>query len=72
MKRLSLLLYEPNNLLLISLSGACLVAMNELENLAAVLENGDQVIEVDPQLRELALLPLQRMLDFSARLQATK
>jgi len=48
------------------------MAMNELENLAAVLENGDQVIEVDPQLRELALLPLQRMLDFSARLQATK
>ncbi len=48
------------------------MAMNELENLAAVLERGDQEIRVDAQLREQALLPLQRMLDFSARLQARK
>lgn len=45
------------------------MAMNDLDNLTHVLETGDQVIEVDPALREQALIPLQRMLDFSARLK---
>lgn len=42
------------------------MAMNELENLAHVLEHGDQEIHVDADLREQALVSLQRMLDFSA------
>lgn len=46
------------------------MAMNELENLACVLEKGDQEIRVDAQVREKALVPLQRMLDFAARLKA--
>ena len=40
------------------------MGMNGLENLAEVLENGDQEILVDDALREKALIPLQRMLDF--------
>jgi quinolinate synthase len=43
------------------------MAMNGLENLVHVLEHGGQEIEVDPALREKALIPLQRMLDFSSR-----
>jgi quinolinate synthase len=46
------------------------MAMNELDNLARVLEVGDQEIHVDPELREQALLPLTRMLEFSAQLKA--
>ncbi len=42
------------------------MAMNGLENLAHVLERGDQEIFVDPALREKALIPLIRMLNFSA------
>lgn len=42
------------------------MAMNGLENLAEVLEHGGQEIFVDDALREKALLPLRRMLDFSA------
>lgn len=40
------------------------MGMNGLENLAEVLEKGDQEIFVDDALREKALIPLQRMLDF--------
>ena len=40
------------------------MAMNELEALAATLENGDNEILVDPTLGERAMRPLQRMLDF--------
>lgn len=40
--------------------------MNGLENLLAVLERGDQEVHVDDALRERALKPLQRMLDFTA------
>ena len=40
------------------------MAMNELEALAAALENGDNEILVDPALGERAMRPLQRMLDF--------
>ena len=40
------------------------MAMNELEALAAALENGGNEILVDPALGERAMRPLQRMLDF--------
>src|SRR5690554_225730 len=42
------------------------MAMNGLENLAQVLERGDQEIQVDPELQEKALVPLTRMLNFAA------
>ena len=42
------------------------MAMNGLENLLHVLERGDQEVLVDDQLREQALKPLQRMLDFTS------
>ncbi|MCP5175891.1 MAG: quinolinate synthase NadA [Moraxellaceae bacterium] len=41
------------------------MAMNELENLAHVLETGEQEVFVDEALIPKALVPLQRMLDFS-------
>ncbi len=42
------------------------MAMNELENLAQVLEQGNNQILVDEALRERALLPLERMVSFVA------
>ena len=42
------------------------MAMNGLENILAALEEGADEIHVDATLREQALKPLQRMLDFSA------
>lgn len=42
------------------------MAMNGLENLLHVLRTGDQEIHVDEALREEALRPLRRMLDFTA------
>ncbi|TBW47588.1 quinolinate synthase NadA [Marinobacter halodurans] len=42
------------------------MAMNGLENLLHVLRTGDQEIRVDEALREDALRPLRRMLDFTA------
>lgn len=42
------------------------MAMNGLENLLQVLERGDQEVFVDDSLREDALRPLRRMLDFTA------
>lgn len=42
------------------------MAMNALENLAAVLEKGGNEIVVDPALAEKAMKPLTRMLDFAA------
>lgn len=42
------------------------MAMNGLENLLHVLRTGDQQIHVDDALREDALRPLRRMLDFTA------
>ena len=41
------------------------MAMNELETLAEVFERDDNEIFVDPALAEKAMVPLQRMLDFS-------
>ena len=39
--------------------------MNALENLGAVFESGDNEIHIDPQIARRALVPLQRMLEFS-------
>ncbi len=44
------------------------MAMNGLENLLHVLETGDQEVLVDDALREDALRPLRRMLDFTANM----
>ncbi len=41
------------------------MAMNALDNLAAVLEHGGNEIEVDPELGRKAMKPLTRMLDFA-------
>jgi len=41
------------------------MAMNGMENLAAVLESGGNEIHIDPAVRERALAPIQRMLEFS-------
>jgi quinolinate synthase len=49
------------------------MAMNALDNLAHVLETGDQEIHVDPEIGRQAVIPLQRMLDFAKQLKlATK
>jgi quinolinate synthase len=44
------------------------MAMNGLENLLQVLERGDQEVLVDAELREEALRPLRRMLDFTSEM----
>jgi quinolinate synthase len=41
------------------------MAMNGLENLLHVLETGDNEIHIEESIRQRALLPIQRMLDFS-------
>lgn len=41
------------------------MAMNELENVAHVLETGEQEVFVEAALTPQALIPLQRMLDFA-------
>lgn len=41
------------------------MAMNELDALANTLETGENEIHVDPAIRDRALIPLQRMLDFA-------
>lgn len=43
------------------------MAMNELENLVQVLEQGGNEIHVDEDVRVKAMKPLQRMLDFSGK-----
>lgn len=45
------------------------MAMNQLENLAAALEQGSNTIVVDRALAEMAMLPLRRMLDFAEELK---
>jgi quinolinate synthase len=42
------------------------MAMNALDNLAAVLEQGGNEVFVDPELAKAAMKPLTRMLDFGA------
>ncbi len=41
------------------------MAMNALQNLETVLKTGDQEIQIDPAIRERALIPIRRMLDFA-------
>ena len=41
------------------------MAMNDLEKLASVLETGDNEIQIEESLRQRAVMPLQRMLDFN-------
>ncbi|MGQ9658549.1 MAG: quinolinate synthase NadA [Thermochromatium sp.] len=41
------------------------MAMNALQSLDQVLANGDQEIHIDPVIRERAVVPIQRMLDFA-------
>jgi len=41
------------------------MAMNALQNLEQVLIRGDQEIRIAPDIRERALLPIRRMLDFA-------
>ncbi|MBK1719933.1 quinolinate synthase NadA [Thiocystis violacea] len=41
------------------------MAMNALQNLERVLVTGDQEIHIDPAIRERAVVPIQRMLDFA-------
>jgi quinolinate synthase len=41
------------------------MAMNALQNLEQVLVTGDQEIHIDPLLRERAVKPIRRMLDFA-------
>ncbi|EXJ14143.1 quinolinate synthase NadA [Imhoffiella purpurea] len=43
------------------------MAMNALQNLEQVLRTGDQEIHIDPAIRERALVPIRRMLDFARR-----
>lgn len=45
------------------------MAMNALDNLAQVLETGAQEVHVDPVLGQRAILPLQRMLDFTQQMK---
>lgn len=45
------------------------MAMNTLHKLADVLQHGKNEIHIDEQIRKRALLPLQRMLDFSEQLK---
>jgi len=43
------------------------MAMNSLEKLAHVLETGENEILIDETIRQRAVIPIQRMLDFSKR-----
>lgn len=48
------------------------MAMSSLERLAEVFNRSDNEIFVDPTLAQKAMIPLQRMLDFSAQARANK
>ncbi len=47
------------------------MAMNGLANLVSVLETGANEIEIDPDIRARAVVPLNRMLDFARRRDRT-
>jgi quinolinate synthase len=42
------------------------MAMNALQNLEEVLLRGHDEVRIDPEIRERAVLPIRRMLDFAA------
>jgi quinolinate synthase len=46
------------------------MAMNELEALAQVFDRSDNEVHVDPELGKRALLPMMRMIEFSAQMRA--
>ncbi len=46
------------------------MAMNGLRNLKRVLETGANEIHIDEAIRKKAVLPIERMLDFAARIKA--
>lgn len=48
------------------------MGMNALQNLEQVLLNGENEIIIDPEIREKAVLPIQRMLDFASNHQRDK
>ncbi|MCU7923916.1 MAG: quinolinate synthase NadA [Candidatus Thiodiazotropha sp. (ex Dulcina madagascariensis)] len=43
------------------------MGMNALQNLEQALDSGDNEIVIDPAIRERAVIPIRRMLDFAAR-----
>ncbi|MCM8857947.1 MAG: quinolinate synthase NadA [Candidatus Thiodiazotropha sp.] len=43
------------------------MGMNALQNLEQVLDSGENEIMIDPAIREQAVIPIQRMLDFAAQ-----
>jgi quinolinate synthase len=43
------------------------MAMNSLENLARVLEQGSNEIQIEEGIRQRALIPLERMVNFAAK-----
>jgi quinolinate synthase len=43
------------------------MGMNALQNLDQVLDSGANQIEIDPELREQAVIPIRRMLDFATQ-----
>jgi len=45
------------------------MGMNDLQNLAVVLEQENNEIHIDPDIREQARKPIQRMLDFAATMK---
>lgn len=48
------------------------MGMNSLQNLEQVLQSGENEIIIDPEIREKAVIPIQRMLDFASRYQSDK
>lgn len=48
------------------------MAMNSLEKLVHVLETGDNEIHIDEAIRQQAVIPIQRMLDFSKQRAKSK
>ena len=46
------------------------MGMNALQNLEQVLMNEENEIKIDPEIREKALMPIQRMLDFANSYQS--
>jgi quinolinate synthase len=58
----------PNDQFIVATDNGIFYKMQQLAPNKSVIENGDQEVHVDPSLREDALRPLQRMLDFTAEM----
>ena len=48
------------------------MGMNAVQNLEQVLRSGENEIIIDPEIREKAVIPIQRMLDFARTHQSDK